>query len=150
MNLIRFKREPERVFYPGLLGNCGVLQPQPSHPSATSTEGHRPRNIHQGFSPLHISAGQAHISCSSAYTRQRMVSDHISFYIRSKLREVCKPRVPCMITWIIHQPISLLLYVYSLRHRPLGHQNTTQYTFTTSYISFSQLLTQRYKVVRYC
>jgi hypothetical protein len=52
MNLIESKEEPERAFYLRLLGNCGVPQPQLSHPSATSTEGHRPRNTHQGFSPL--------------------------------------------------------------------------------------------------
>jgi hypothetical protein len=52
MNLIESKEELERVFYLRLLGNCGAAQPQLSNPSATSTEGHRPRNTHQGFSPL--------------------------------------------------------------------------------------------------
>jgi hypothetical protein len=58
MNLIESKEEPERAFYLRLLGNCGVPQPQLSHPSATSTEGHRPRNTHQGFSPLQYPPSQ--------------------------------------------------------------------------------------------
>jgi hypothetical protein len=53
MNLIGFKREPEEAFYLRLRGSCGASWPQLSHPSPTSTEGHRPRNTHQGFSPLH-------------------------------------------------------------------------------------------------
>jgi hypothetical protein len=53
MNLIGFKRELEEAFYLRLQGSCGASQPQLSHPLATSTEGHRPKNNHQGFSPLH-------------------------------------------------------------------------------------------------
>jgi hypothetical protein len=33
MNLIESKEEPERAFSLRLLGNCGVAQPQISHPS---------------------------------------------------------------------------------------------------------------------
>jgi hypothetical protein len=52
-NSIGFKREPEGAFYLRLRGSYGTTQPQLSHPSATGTEDHRPRDIRQGFSPLH-------------------------------------------------------------------------------------------------
>jgi hypothetical protein len=59
MNLIEFKGEPGGGFYLRLRGSCrllsyssAILQPQLNHPTATGTDGHRPRHIHQGFSPL--------------------------------------------------------------------------------------------------
>ena len=51
---------------------------------------------------------------------------HQLLHKRSNLREVCKPRAPCIVTWIIHQPISPQLHVYKLRSQT--SQSSTHYT----------------------
>jgi hypothetical protein len=51
MKLMESKEEPERDIYLRLLGNYGIAQPQLSHPSATSTEGHTGQGI-----PIRVSA----------------------------------------------------------------------------------------------
>jgi hypothetical protein len=74
--------------------------------------------------------------------RVGVVYDHISFYIHLKLREVCKPRAPCMVTWIIRQPISPPLHVFKLRS--WTSQSTTRHFtihLTSHFVSCSQLLT---------
>jgi hypothetical protein len=49
----------------------------------------------------------------------------------------CKPRVPCMVTWIIRRPINPLLYAYKLRSRTSrSSEQYTQYT-PTAYICLS-------------
>jgi hypothetical protein len=54
----------------------------------------------------------------------------------------CKPRAPCMVTWIICQPISPPLHVYKLRSRT-SQSRTRHFTIhlTTHFVSCSQLLT---------
>jgi hypothetical protein len=68
MNLIGFKREHKEAFCLRLRGSCGTSWPQLSHPSATSTKGHRPRNTHQGFSPLQ------NIACWNDYLEGQSLS----------------------------------------------------------------------------
>jgi hypothetical protein len=54
----------------------------------------------------------------------------------------CKPRAPCMVTWIIRQPISPPLHVYKLRSRA-SQSRTRHFTIhlITHFVSCSRLLT---------
>jgi hypothetical protein len=54
----------------------------------------------------------------------------------------CKPRAPCMVAWIIRQPISPPLHVYKLRSRA-SQSRTRHFTIhsITHFVSCSQLLT---------
>jgi hypothetical protein len=55
----------------------------------------------------------------------------------------CKPRAPCMVAWIIRQPISPPLHVYKLRLRA-SQSRGRHFTIhlITHFVSCSQLLTQ--------
>jgi hypothetical protein len=57
----------------------------------------------------------------------------------------CKPRAPCMVTWIIRQPISPPLHVYKLRLR-ISRWKTLHLTIhlTSHFVSCSPLLTVSY------
>jgi hypothetical protein len=59
------------------------------------------------------------------------------------LLALCKLRAPCMVTWIIRQPISLRLHVYKLRSRT-SQSKTRHFTIhlTTHFVSCPQLLTR--------